>query len=726
MSRSAVQAGSPRPKVAVLAGDGIGPEVIAPCIEIMDLVISQAGGPRPEYTHLEAGAGLYQRTGDAFPDEVFEAARNADAILLGAMGDPAVRYPDGREITPQIDLRERLGLYAGVRPVRPVPGARIALADSRARTMDFVIVRESTEGLFSKRGKLPTAEDREASDLMRITRPVCERLFDFSFKLARERASEGRAPRVTCVDKANVLGSQAFFRQIFDERARGFSNVTADHCYVDAAAMRMVRQPWQFDVMVMENMFGDILSDLGAGLAGGMGMAPSADLGDNHGVFQPCHGTAPDIAGQGLANPTATILSGAMLLEWLAGRLAMESYRDAGRRIRKAVDDAFGSGGLISCELGGPDGTESIANAVRRELDGRRTALVGAAGRKLKGVIIGAGYFSHYQAEAWTRIPEVEIAAVADHTVPKAEEYASRHGISNSYGDYREMIEKEKPEFVDVVTPPDSHVEICRFIVATGAAIICQKPLAPDWEATQALAGVIRSGKSRFMVHENWRWQPWYREIKRLLNDGVLGEWHTLSTRMRLGDGWARDAYLARQPFFRDYPRLLVFETGVHFLDTFRFLGGEIDSVYARMRRLNPGIAGEDAAQIVCGFESGATAIFDGGRYNETEAEDPRFTFGTLRIDGMKGDLEMDLDGNFRIKPLGQPARDHPYPHPKRGFAGDCVHNLQRHFVDAMHGDKPFESELDDYLRTVALVEAAYLSAAAGRVVRLPKEGMDA
>jgi 3-isopropylmalate dehydrogenase len=370
MNRSVKNTESTRPRVVVLAGDGIGPEVVAPAIEIMDQAVSQVGGTELAYVHLEAGAALYQSTGDAFPNEVFEAACKADAILLGAMGDPEVRYPDGREITPQIDIRERMNLFAGVRPVRPVSGVRVPLADRRAATMDFVIVRESTEGLFSSRGKLPTVEDREATDVMRITRSACERLFDFSFRLARERAVEGRTPRVTCVDKANVLGSQAFFRQIFDEQSKDYPDVIADHCYVDATAMRMVREPWQFDVMVMENMFGDILSDLGAGLAGGMGMAPSADLGADHGVFQPCHGTAPDIAGQGLANPTATILSGTMLLEWLAGRLGIDEYRDAGKLIRQAVDDAFGDGGLVPCELGGPDGTESIVGAVRRKLDG--------------------------------------------------------------------------------------------------------------------------------------------------------------------------------------------------------------------------------------------------------------------------------------------------------------------------------------------------------------------
>jgi predicted dehydrogenase len=188
---------------------------------------------------------------------------------------------------------------------------------------------------------------------------------------------------------------------------------------------------------------------------------------------------------------------------------------------------------------------------------------------------------------------------------------------------------------------------------------------------------------------------------------------------MRMGDGWPDDAYLARQPFFRIYPRLLVYETGIHFLDVFRFLGGAITSVYARLQKRNAAIAGEDAGQIVGGFATGATAILDASRYNEAETADARYTFGSVRLDGSKGHIELDLEGNLTLKPLGEPSRRIDYRHERRGFAGDCVYALQRHFVDCMLSGREFESTGGDYLKTVALVEACYRSKAENAVVRL-------
>jgi 3-isopropylmalate dehydrogenase len=170
------------------------------------------------------------------------------------------------------------------------------------------------------------------------------------------------------VDKANAFKAYAFFRSIFDERAKNFPKVKTDHVYVDACAALMVRKPWDFDVMVMENMFGDILSDLAAGLIGGLGIAPSADIGDKHAVFQPCHGTAPDIMGKAQANPTAMILSAAMMLDWLADRHDHPPAAEAALRIEQAVDKAY-AGGIKPMEYGGKDGTKAIAGAVLTALD---------------------------------------------------------------------------------------------------------------------------------------------------------------------------------------------------------------------------------------------------------------------------------------------------------------------------------------------------------------------
>ncbi len=350
--------------IAVLPGDGIGDEVMSACRQVLS-----ACADGLSYDTFDAGAACYQRTGESLPAEVMSACREADAILLGAMGMPDIRYPDGTEISPQLDLRFEFELYAGVRPVRPLAGLPLPLANPDGRRIDFVLIRESTEGLFASQGKGVVRGDSEAEDFLRITRKGSERLFRFAFALAAERARDGFPGQVTCVDKANVFRSMAFFRKIFDETAAANTDISAGHMYVDAAALNMVRRPWDLDVLVTENMFGDILSDLGAGLMGGMGMAPSADIGDDHAVFQPCHGSAPDIAGQGIANPVATILSAAMMLRWLSGRHDRPDLEAAAARITSAVDAAMAQPENLPVELGGKADTAKITSAVLRELE---------------------------------------------------------------------------------------------------------------------------------------------------------------------------------------------------------------------------------------------------------------------------------------------------------------------------------------------------------------------
>ena len=351
-------------QIAVLPGDGIGIEVMAPCLELMKLAERRVGGFALSTAPHPAGAAHYRDHGSALPKTTLEACAKADAILLAAMGLPTVRYPDGTEITPQIDLRMELGLYAGVRPVRTIPGLPTVLSDPRAANLDFVLIRESTEGLFATKGKGAVVNDVCATETLVLTRVVSERLFDFGFKLAAARKARGKPGRLTLVDKANVFASFAWARKIFEERSAAFPAIAHDYAYVDATALAMVRRPWTFDVMVTENMFGDILSDLGAGLMGGMGMAPSADIGDNHAVFQPCHGTAPDIVGQGKANPTAMFLSAAMMLDWLGDRHGEKSLNRAASLIETAVSRAYLEHKLKPFEQGGASGTKVIVEAV--------------------------------------------------------------------------------------------------------------------------------------------------------------------------------------------------------------------------------------------------------------------------------------------------------------------------------------------------------------------------
>jgi 3-isopropylmalate dehydrogenase len=353
-------------RIAVMPGDGIGVEVMDAALGVLERLTRRHGLGLAQET-LRAGAFAYRDTGTALSEECFRRAEAADAILFGAMGWPGIRYPDGTEIAPQLDLRFRLGLYAGVRPIRAIPGVPLALADPRAAEIDLVILRESTEGLFAARGRGEVIGDAEARDTMVITRATTERLSRFAFRLAERRAARlGRPQRVTLVDKANVFTSLAFMRRVFDDVAREFPAVPADHHYVDAMALDLVRRPWDYDVLPMENMFGDILSDLGAGLIGGMGYAPSADIGDTHAMFQPSHGTGPDIHGKGLANPTAMILSAAMMLDWLGARGAGQAWSDAAAELEAAVDGAFAAG-LRSAEFGGA-GTLEVARAIAERI----------------------------------------------------------------------------------------------------------------------------------------------------------------------------------------------------------------------------------------------------------------------------------------------------------------------------------------------------------------------
>ena len=355
-------------QIAVLPGDGIGLEVMDAALAVLEAVERKVGGYRLVTEILPGGAALYRHTGTALSDENFRKAKAADAILFGAMGLPDVRYPDGTEIAPHLEMRRAFELYAGVRPVRSLPNARTPLADPRAVQIDLVILCESSEGLFASRGRGTVENDQVARDTMVITRSVCERLFNFAFRLAERRRARGGKGRVTCVDKANVFTSMAFFRKVFDERAARTPDLHADHHYVDAMALDLVRKPWEFDVLVMENMFGDILSDLGAGLVGGMGMAPCAEIGEHHALFQPAHGSAPDIAGRDQANPTAMLLSAALMLDWLAERHDLAALSEAARALETAIETGYRSGAVRPIEQGGAQGTIEVAKAVIAQL----------------------------------------------------------------------------------------------------------------------------------------------------------------------------------------------------------------------------------------------------------------------------------------------------------------------------------------------------------------------
>lgn len=350
-------------EIAVIEGDGIGRDVTQATFTLLDQACDRVGGLKLRQNAIQAGAGYYLETGFDIEPGGEERAGENDAIFLGAIGLPKVRTTSGTEISPHLRLRERFQLYAGVRPVRAYANTPRRLSDPRSANIDLIVLRESTEGLFysaAVHGRAEVIGDSEVRDIMRITRHTTEKLHDFAFRLARKRRSRGKPGHLTCVDKANVFESQAFFRKIFDERAEGFSDVEKSYNYVDAQALDLIRRPWDFDVLVMENMFGDILSDLAGGLVGGMGMAACAEIGDDHALFQPAHGSAPDIMGQDKANPLAAILSGALMLDYLAETYDSPAAQSAALLVDTAVERGFEQNRLRPMEFGGDMGTAAM------------------------------------------------------------------------------------------------------------------------------------------------------------------------------------------------------------------------------------------------------------------------------------------------------------------------------------------------------------------------------
>ena len=357
--------------IALLPGDGIGPECMdATCI-VLDRLTKAFGDLRLELTSHHAGASRYRETGVAMPDEVLQDCLDSDAVLLSAIGLPDVRREDGTEVQPtmMVGLRRAMNLHSAVRNVKLYPGAPCPLKDT-GPGIDFVVIRENLEGLFASFGGGSVVGDDVATDTLVVTRKGTSQVVDYAFHLAARRngrPSDGKKC-VTCVDKANVFRSLALFRKVFFDVSKAHPKIAADAVYVDAMSYYMVQNPWDFDVLVMENQFGDILSDLGAGIVGGLGLGPSGEIGESHGLFQPSHGTAPTIAGKNVANPLATILSAGMMLDWLGDRHKDNVCMQAADAVEQAVAKLLSDGRIRTPDLGGSSTTIEVAQAVAENL----------------------------------------------------------------------------------------------------------------------------------------------------------------------------------------------------------------------------------------------------------------------------------------------------------------------------------------------------------------------
>jgi predicted dehydrogenase len=332
----------------------------------------------------------------------------------------------------------------------------------------------------------------------------------------------------------------------------------------------------------------------------------------------------------------------------------------------------------------------------------------------LKGAMIGAGRFARFQAEAWRGVEGARIVAVADAAPGRAEEFSERFGIARAYRDAAEMLERERPDFVDIVTRPDSRLDLVRLAASCGAGVICQKPMASSWEECVEMVNVCADANVRLLIHENWRWQPWYREVKRLLDQGAVGMPFYAGFVMRNSDGRGAEPYAA-QPYFREMERLLVYEMVVHFIDAFRFLLGEFSGVFCRMGRVNPAIKGEDYALINLDFENGASGLIDANRVSGPARREP--ISEELVVEGDRGKIRLARDCRIWLDEYGDAERPHDYAFSAEGYRGDSVRAAQRHFISCLRTDDRCETEGEDYLKTVAAVLACYDSAESGQAV---------
>ncbi|MEM6387122.1 MAG: Gfo/Idh/MocA family oxidoreductase [Pseudomonadota bacterium] len=324
---------------------------------------------------------------------------------------------------------------------------------------------------------------------------------------------------------------------------------------------------------------------------------------------------------------------------------------------------------------------------------------------------VGVGYFSQYHYQSWARIDDVWLIAACDSEVDRAK----ATGLP-AFADLSQMLARQKPDLLDVILPPASQADAIRIALEAGVKwIICQKPFCRSLAEAEALSAEADAKGATIVIHENFRFQPWYRAIKRVLDSGDCGEIHQARFHLRPGDGQGEAAYLDRQPYFRQMPRFLVHETAIHWVDTFRYLFGTPVSVYADLRQINPAISGEDAGFILFDHANGVRSLFDGNRHLDHVSDDLRRTIGTAVIEGSEGTLELRGDGSVSLRRFGDTAeRIILAPDEGSGFGGDCVHALQSHVISALLNGTVLENTAPDYLEVIRIEEAIYLSAALG------------
>ncbi len=335
--------------------------------------------------------------------------------------------------------------------------------------------------------------------------------------------------------------------------------------------------------------------------------------------------------------------------------------------------------------------------------------------------LVGAGYFAAFHLEGW-RDCGAEVVALCDLDNTRAESMATRFGVRRTYRDALQMLDdlpdSKRPTLVDVVLPPQAQLTVVRAALQRGLPTICQKPFGEHLAQAQAMAALAQAQRTPLVVHENFRFTPWFRECRRLIDIGHFGRLHQISFRLRPGDGQGPRAYLDRQPYFQTMPQLLVRETAVHFIDTFRYLMGEVHAVSARLRKLNPVIAGEDAGLIIFEFDDERSGLFDGNRLNDHVASNTRRTMGEMWLEGAAGVLRLDGEARLWFKPHGGAELEHVYDRGGAAAFGGACTALQAHVLSHLQHGTRLENAAHDYLQNLAVQAAVYRSHRAGcRVV---------
>jgi predicted dehydrogenase len=337
--------------------------------------------------------------------------------------------------------------------------------------------------------------------------------------------------------------------------------------------------------------------------------------------------------------------------------------------------------------------------------------------------IVGCGYFSRFHRDAWRRAPDVRVVGVCDADRGKAEAGAAELADAQVFVDLERMLDSVRPQLLDIVTPPATHQAIVDAAGKRKVDVVCQKPVADDLAQARAVVDTAERHGISIVVHENFRFMPWFREAKRLVDAGALGTILNVTFRLRPGDGQGPNApYLSRQPYFKDQKRFLIHETGIHLVDVFRYLVGEITGVFARLKRVNPIIAGEDAGVVVFDFASGAMGVFDGNRHVDHPADDTRMTNGVMFLEGTGGTLRLDGFGNLFLKPHGKAERPHAYAWEDRGYGGDCVFHQCLHALAHLRDGAPVFNDGRSYLRNIAIEEAIYRSNQEARFIETKGE----